>query len=168
MRWRDIPFHPPTKTLRWFALYAFLFLTALAVWRYGHDNELIALPLLALAHLLLHALRALTQRLERPTLRIHRRALAGLPARVRRTLAGLVPLPRLVPLAGLAPLPGLIAVQIAFGFLHLFLRVVEALLLLHPEALQHALQLGEPVAERALPLPKLGVSRIGAVLVGRR
>lgn len=49
MRWRDIPFNPPTRTLRWFALYAFLFLTGIAVWRCQDEKEPIAIALLALA-----------------------------------------------------------------------------------------------------------------------
>jgi hypothetical protein len=43
MRWRDIPFDPPSKTLRWFALYSFLALLAVAAWQYGAEHEVTAL-----------------------------------------------------------------------------------------------------------------------------
>ena len=57
MRWRDIPFDPPQKTLRWFAVYGATFLTALAAWRYLHEDAWLALALL-LGGLLVCALGA--------------------------------------------------------------------------------------------------------------
>ena len=109
---------------------------------------------LALAlHLLLEPLRAFPQRLERAALRVDRRALAGLPA---------LALTATPVLAGLA----LIAGEVAFGLLHVALRVVEALLALHPQALELALQFGQPVAQSALALIERQSIPVRLVLVG--
>jgi hypothetical protein len=53
MRWADIPFNPPPRTLRWFSLFGVLFLAGLAcvqVWR--SDNRLAAAVLGGVAALL--------------------------------------------------------------------------------------------------------------------
>ena len=47
------------------------------------------------------------------------------------------------------------ALEVAFGFLHVALRVVEALLALHAEALELALQFGEAVAQFLLAIAEL-------------
>jgi hypothetical protein len=50
MRWSDIPFRPPTTTLRWFAAFALLFLAGLAGWQFlVRDGRLLPGGLLALA-----------------------------------------------------------------------------------------------------------------------
>ena len=90
-------------------------------------------------HLLLQTLGAVAQRLERSTLRVDRSALALPPC---------PPCP-LLPLC-------LAALEVAFGFFHVALRVVEALLALHAEALELTLQFGETVAQLLLAIAELG------------
>jgi hypothetical protein len=65
MRWRDIPFHPPKQTLRWFAVYGFVFLSALAIWQLSQDDSPTALAF-GLAAMLLGAVGALQPSLLRP------------------------------------------------------------------------------------------------------
>src|SRR5208282_3528934 len=60
----------------------------------------------------------------------------------------------------------LIAGEVAFGLLHVALGVVEALLAFHPQALELALQLGQPVAQRALAFIERESVLVGLVLVG--
>ena len=86
---------------------------------------------------------------KRAALSVHRRALAALSLPPRRFL-----------IAALA----LLAVQVAFGLLHVLLGVVESLLALHAEAFEHALHFGEAVAQGLLALSELLVAGIAALV----
>ena len=65
MRWRDIPFDPPKQTIRWFAVYGFVLLFLLAIWRLWHEDQLTAF-VFGLLGLLLGAAGALKPSLMRP------------------------------------------------------------------------------------------------------
>ncbi len=49
MRWSDIPFNPPTKTLRRFGAAGFVILSALAGWQWSQERPIAAATLAGLA-----------------------------------------------------------------------------------------------------------------------
>jgi len=52
MNWRDLPLNPPTRTLRWFAVYAVLFVGVFAVLRWRDDDDLTTAVLAIVAFLI--------------------------------------------------------------------------------------------------------------------